>query len=63
MYKVIVGFIDLQDNNYPYKEGDKFPHSDKVGVLPSRYEELASNRNRRGIPLIKEVKRSKKTEE
>lgn len=54
MYKTIVYFEDLQDNNYPYAEGDVFPR-DGLEVSESRLEELSGHANRRGIPLIKLV--------
>ena len=68
MYKVIKSFTDLQDNNYAYYVGDKFPHNG-VEVGAERIAELASDKNRRGIPLIEEVTekpkrtRKKKSEE
>lgn len=55
MYKVIEGFVDLQDNNFPYGVGDKFPRKGKR-VSKKRFAELASDKNKRGIPLIEEVK-------
>ena len=54
MYKVIKSFTDLQDNNYAYSVGDTFPHNG-VEVDAERIEELASDKNRLGIPLIEEV--------
>lgn len=59
MYKVIEFFADLQDNNHEYNVGDSFP---RVGVEVSeeRCAELAGRQNKRGIPLIKEVKGKKK---
>lgn len=59
MYRVIVKFTDLQDNGRAYNVGDTFP---RVGldVSEERIAELASDKNRRGIPLIKEVKRGRK---
>lgn len=54
MHKVIVDFIDLQDNNHAYKVGDIFPH-DGVSVSEERIAKLASCKNRRKMPLIKEV--------
>lgn len=59
MYKVITSFADLQDNNHAYNVGDSFP---RVGVVVSeeRCAELAGRQNKRGIPLIKEVKDKKK---
>ena len=68
MYKVIKPFTDLQDNNYAYYVGDIFPHNG-VEVCAERIAELASDKNRRGIPLIEEVAekpkrtRKKKSEE
>lgn len=60
MYKVIKDFIDLQDNNHSYKAGDVFPREEAV-VMASRYEELATDKNRRREPLIKEIDEPKKT--
>ena len=54
MYKVIKSFTDLQDNNYAYYVGDTFPHNG-VEVDAKRIEELASDKNRLGVPLIEEV--------
>ena len=68
MYRVIKSFTDLQDNNYAYYVGDTFPHNG-VEVDAERIAELASDKNRRGIPLIEEVTenpkrtRKKKSEE
>ena len=64
-YKVIKTFKDAQDNLFTYHTGDKYP---RVGVEVSdeRIEELSSDKNRRGEPLIKEIKprkRSKKDAE
>ena len=54
MYKVIKSFTDLQDNNYAYYVGDTFPHKGaEVGA--ERIAELASDKNRLGVPLIEEV--------
>ena len=54
MYKVIKSFTDLQDNNYAYSVGDTFPHNG-VEVDAERISELASDKNRIGVPLIEEV--------
>lgn len=54
MYKVIKSFTDLQDNNYAYSVGDTFPHNG-VDVDAERIAELASDKNRLGIPLIEEI--------
>ena len=54
MYKVIVRFTDLQDNNHPYEVGDTYP---REGYSPSawRYRELSSTKNKRGIVLIEKA--------
>ena len=68
MYRVIKSFTDLQDNNYAYSVGDTFPHNG-VEVDAERIAELASDKNRLGVPLIEEIAekpkrtRKKKTEE
>ena len=54
MYKVIKYFTDLQDNNYAYYVGDTFPHNG-VEVDAERIAELASDKNRLGVPLIEEI--------
>lgn len=63
MYKVIKGFHDLQDSvktkngviYHEYKAGDVFPREGKK-VDEERLKELAGKDNKRGVPLIKEVK-------
>ena len=68
MYKVIKSFTDLQDNNYAYYVGDTFPRNG-VEVEVERIAELASDKNRLGVPLIEEIEekpkrtRKKKDEE
>ena len=54
MYKVLKYFTDLQDNGYPYNEGDIFPR-DGLVVSEARLKELSSTRNRRKEVLIKLV--------
>ena len=54
MYRVIKSFTDLQDNNYAYYVGDTFPRNG-VEVGAERVAELASDKNRLGVPLIEEV--------
>ena len=54
MYRVIKAFTDLQDNNYAYNVGDEYPRKG-LSVLPSRIKELASSKNRQGVPLIEEI--------
>ena len=60
MYRVIKHFVDLQDNNHKYDVGDTYPRKG-LNVLQSRINELASNKNRQGVPLIEEI--PEKTEE
>lgn len=57
-YKVIHYFTDLQDFNHPYKVGDKFPRLG-LKVSDKRLEELASNKNKQGKPLIEKVEEVK----
>ena len=54
MYKVLAYFTDLQDNNYPYTEGEPFPR-DGLTVTEARLKELSSTNNKRGIKLIEFV--------
>lgn len=54
MYRVIKYFTDLQDNNFAYDVNDEYPRKG-LSVLPSRIKELASDKNRRGCPLIEEI--------
>ena len=52
-YEVLEYFEDLLDNRRKYFPGDAYP---RRGLKPTaeRLEELSTNRNRRGGPLIKE---------
>lgn len=54
MYTVLVEFFDLQDNGYRYSAGDNYP---RKGLEPTvnRINELASEKNKRGLPLIKKA--------
>ena len=49
----------MQDNDFAYNEGDEYPRKG-MSVLQSRLNELASDKNRRGEPLIVEVEAPKK---
>lgn len=51
MLRVVTAFADLQDNGHIYNVGDEYPRAG-VTVSKERLEELASNRNRRGVALI-----------
>lgn len=59
MYKVIVSFVDLQDNLFVYKVGDTFPRKG-LKVSEERYKELSSSENKRNIPLIEKVTKPRK---
>ena len=59
MYKVIKSFTDLQDNNHAYSVGDTFPHNG-VEVDADRIAELASDKNRLGVPLIEAIEEKPK---
>lgn len=58
MYRVIKYFTDLQDNNHEYNVGDIYPHN-KNKISASRIKELATDKNRRGVPLIEKVEEPK----
>lgn len=51
MSRVVTAFADLQDDGHIYNVGDEYPRAG-VTVSEERLEELASNRNRRGVALI-----------
>ena len=55
MYKVIKYFTDLEDDNHAYHVGDTFPHEGK-SVTKERLMELSSDKNKRHVPLIVEIK-------
>ena len=59
MYRVIHKFYDLKDNNHAYSVGDTFPHNG-VKVEDERIAELASDKNRLGVPLIEEIAEKQK---
>lgn len=53
-YKVIETFVDLQDGNYRYNVGDKFPH-DGIEVSEKRINDLSGKNNRRKMALIEKI--------
>ena len=59
MYRVIKPFRDLRDNNRLYSVGDTFPHNG-VEVDAERIAELASDKNRLGVPLIEAIEEKPK---
>lgn len=58
MYKVLKMFTDLQDNGHKYLAGDTFPR-EGLSVSAKRLDELASDKNRRGVALIEYVEEAK----
>jgi hypothetical protein len=58
LFKVIKHFTDMQDGNYAYDPTDParniYPRKG-LSVLPSRIRELATDKNRQGVPLIEEI--------
>lgn len=60
MYKVIKAFYDLQDNEFEYNVGDKYPRG---GYEPTkaRIVELSGVDNMQNEPLIVETKQKKPT--
>ena len=53
MYKAVKAFRDLK-TNLVYAVGDTFPHNG-AEVDAERIAELASDKNRLGVPLIEEI--------
>lgn len=62
MYEVLITFKDLQDNGYRYHAGDEFPRKGLV-ISEERLEELSTDKNRRGIPVIKKIVESEPVKE
>ena len=58
MYKVVVLFTDLQDDNHLYNVGDIYPRKGRRATK-KRIAELASIENKRGVQLIAEVEEEK----
>ena len=61
VYRVIYSFADVQDNNYVYLPGSSYPR-DGYSPTEERVAELLTGKNKRGIPLIEEIKAPKKEE-
>lgn len=57
-YRVTEFFTDLQDGNHPYDVGDTYP---RKGLKPTaeRIDELSTNKNLHGVPLIEAEEKSK----
>lgn len=53
-YRVLKDFTDLQDKDrHVYRAGDTYPRRGRAAK--KRVEELSSDENKRGEPLIEEV--------
>ena len=55
MYITKIAFEDLQDNGHKYNLGDTYPR-DGYNPTPERIDELSTEKNKRGVPLIVRVK-------
>ena len=53
-YRVIVSFVDMQDNLHEYGVGDKYPRRGHE-TTAERIQELSTWENSRGVPLIEKV--------
>lgn len=60
IYRVVCSFRDLKDNKHFYYEGDIYPR-EGVEVDKERINELKTDKNKIGKPLIK-AERKKKEE-
>lgn len=61
MYKVVIDFTDLQDDNHVYLAGEEYP---RKGAKPTkkRIKELSTKDNKRGEALIEAVESAQKAE-
>lgn len=53
-YEVIKDFVDIQSDNHLYRVGDSFPYNG-ADVSEERIDELASDKNRCGVALIRSL--------
>ena len=61
MYKVLVDFTDLRDENRIYKKGDTYPAKGVAMPSAGRLGNLISGENQRGRPLIEKVEQKADT--
>ena len=54
-YEVITGFVDLTDEKYVYRPGDKYPRTDAPVPTAERLQALTSAKNALKKPLIREI--------
>jgi hypothetical protein len=57
-YKAVIFFKDLHDSNHAYNPGDEYPR-EGLQVSDKRLEELSTNKNRRGTPVIAAIPEKK----
>lgn len=60
-YKAIIYFTDGEDNGFAYETGDNYPRNG-YQPTPERIAGLLNGNNKRGIPLIAEIKEPAKEE-
>lgn len=61
IYRVLVAFSDLNDKNYVYHPGDKYPR-EGIDVSVDRLTSLSSSSNRLGKPIIELIPQATATE-
>ena len=54
MYRTLVAFNDLQDNQRSYRAGETYPRPG-LKASKARLTELSTNDNRMGFPLIEQI--------
>ncbi|AJI23884.1 hypothetical protein H8R29_11365 [Priestia megaterium] len=57
-FEVIEDFKDLQDKNKIYRKGDWYPKPANKNINDERLEELLTNKNKQGRPVIKELEQA-----
>jgi len=58
-YEVINDFTDLQDGGKVYVKDDRYPKPANKKIEIERIEELLSDKNNQGRPVIKEIEEDK----
>ena len=54
-FEVIEDFKDLQDKDKIYCKGERYPKPANKNIDDERLEELLTNKNKQGRPVIKEL--------
>jgi uncharacterized protein (DUF2249 family) len=54
-YIVLEDFTDLKDKKKVYRRGDHYPKPVNKKISQKRLDELASSKNKLGVPLIKAI--------